>query len=312
MYADFIRKKPSIVLIFMLLCGIFLIGFYFFLSHVDPVAVIGSLTFLVMGVVISAVSILAMLSNRTAFIHLKENSIEGRYHLFGKINCPMDEVAFVAGQFTGLDIFMKDGKRHSIVGLSNPEDIASYILRQIFTLETEAPDAIRCELTREQHRRKKMLILTTACIVMLIINIFIAALLTGMKDMNDFSRLDWTLFCVMGVIEIMTFAALIYFANTAGKALMKGLHLRYRLQGACIASQPLPTQAKHVYTDEHYTGRAVVCGYPNDESVFYCIQEFGEQFELETVFHSEVYENEEALFADTYIRTFFDISEHFC
>ena len=311
MDAEFIRKKPGIVLIFMLLCGIFFIALFFLVLIGEPEEAIGALTFLFMGILFSAISILAMLSNHTAYIHLDEKSIKGRYHLFGRIDCAMDEVAFVAGRFNGLDIFIKGGKRHSIVGLSNPEDIAHYILRQIFTVESESPDTLRAELLRQHQARKKMLVFVVVGMAMLIINPILTALLTGWKEMHEFSRVDWIIFYVMGAVGVLNLGALLVFAKKSGMALMRMLHLRHRLQGACIVSQPLPAQARRVYTDECNTGRAVVCGYPKDESVYYCIQGFGEDFQLETSYHSEVYENEDALFADTEIQSFFDISEHF-
>jgi hypothetical protein len=46
--------------------------------------------------------------------------------------------------------------------------------------------------------------------------------------------------------------------------------LHHRLCGAVIASYPLPSNhIAGIYTDDHYSGRIVVCGFPNDESVFY-------------------------------------------
>lgn len=77
--------------------------------------------------------------------------------------------------------------------------------------------------------------------------------------------------------------------------------LKYRLCGAIIATYPLPTNnTTAVYTDENHTGRIVVCGFPNDESVYYCVQEIVGNFELETVHTSEIYDSIDELPVDAF------------
>ena len=57
---------------------------------------------------------------------------------------------------------------------------------------------------------------------------------------------------------------------------------------------------KSVYTDANYTGRVIVCGYPNDESVYFCIQEFTGHFVLETTYTSEICNSENELPEDLF------------
>ena len=77
--------------------------------------------------------------------------------------------------------------------------------------------------------------------------------------------------------------------------------LIYRLRGAIIASQPLPaSKTTAVYTDEDFSGRIVVCGFPKDESVYYCVQEINGSFELETVHTSEVFDSADKLPKDKF------------
>ena len=38
-----------------------------------------------------------------------------------------------------------------------------------------------------------------------------------------------------------------------------------------------------------------MCGFPNDESVYYCVQEIVSNFELETVHISEIYDSTDEL-----------------
>jgi hypothetical protein len=68
------------------------------------------------------------------------------------------------------------------------------------------------------------------------------------------------------------------------------------LRGAIIAPEPLPSNTvKAVYTDENHTGRIVVCGFPNDASVYYCTQMIVGLLLLETTHTSEIYDSKEQL-----------------
>ena len=121
-------------------------------------------------------------------------------------------------------------------------------------------------------------------------------LLTGGRDLHEFSQLDWILFSVMGAIELLTLIGLFYAAQRCGKHLLPIEQLKHRLRGAIIATHPLPTNnITAVYTDENHTGRIVVCGFLNDDSVYYCVEEIYGNFELETVHTSEIYESIEEL-----------------
>lgn len=121
-------------------------------------------------------------------------------------------------------------------------------------------------------------------------NIIIAVLLTGGRDLHEFGKSDWTLFAMMGFAELATVIGLFFTAQRCGKHLHLIEQLKYRLRGAIIATHPLPTNnTVAIYTDENHTGRIVVCGFPNDESVYYCVQEIVGDFEIQTVHTSEIY-----------------------
>lgn len=295
----FIRKKTSIWLILLLLCGIFFIALYIFLNSVDSEATSELLTFLIFGILLILVTIPSMLLNHGAYIHIEENSIHAKYHWFGRIDCNIDEVAFVLPQINTITILLKNGKRHVIMGVENSWPLSSAIRRQIFALETESPNDLRQKLDHAQAVRKKELWWVLGCIALMFANIFIAVLLTGGRDLDKFGKLDWTLFAVMGFIELLTLIGLFYAAGRCGKHLLPIEQLKYRLRGAVIASQPLPSNnIKNIYTDENYTGRIIVCGFPNDASVYYCVQEFTGNFALETVHTSEIYNDKDALPGD--------------
>ena len=307
----FLRKKFNGWLFLLFVCGLFFIGLYIFLNIVDPKATSELLTFLIMGILIILVVIPSWFLNSGAFVQISEDSIKAKYHWFGKLNCKTDEIAFAMAQVNTLTILLKSGKRHVIMGVENVWPLAFAIRQQIFTVETETPNALMCKLEEVQAARKKKLYWVIGCVALMIANIFIAVLLTGGKEMYAFSNTDWILFSIMGVVEILTVILTFYLAGQCGKQLLPIEHLKYRLKGAYIATTPLPAGiVKRVYTDANHMGRIVICGYPNDESVYYCVQEFVENYLLKTVDTSEIYENEDNL-PNEALSTFIDISDVF-
>lgn len=307
----FLRKKFNVWLFLLFLCGLAFIGMYIFLNIVDSEATGEILTFLIIGILICLVVIPSWFLNSGAFVQISEDSIQAKYHWFGKLNCKTDEIAFAMAQVNTLTILLKSGKRHVIMGIENAWTLASAILQQIFTVETETPDALMRKLEEVQAARKKKLYWVIGGVALMFANIFIAVLLTGGKEMYDFSNADWILFSVIGVVEILTVILTFYFAGQCGKQLLSIEHLKYRLRGAYIATTPLPAGiVKRVYTDANRMGRIVIYGYPNDESVYYCVQEFVGNYLLKTVDTSEIYENEDNL-PNEALSTFIDISDNF-
>lgn len=250
----FIRKKTNIWLVLLLLCGIFFVVLYVFLNIVDSEATGELLLFLIMGILCGLVAIPAMLLNHGAFIHVEENTIKAKYHWFGRLDCCIDDVEFVLPQINTLTILLKSGKRHVIMGVENSWALSSAIRRQSFEIEAETPDSIRNKLAEAQATHKKELWRVLGGVALMFSNIFIAVLLTGGRDLHEFSKLDWTLFAVMGFVELATVLGLFYAAQRCGKHLLPIEQLKYRLRGAIIATHPLPTNSTTaVYTDENHT-----------------------------------------------------------
>lgn len=290
----FVRKKTRSLLI--LLCGLFLIALYIFLNIVDSEASGELFIFLIIGILCSLVAIPSMLLNHGAYIRIEEKTIKAKYHWFGRLDCSIDEVEFVLPQINTLTILLKNGKRHVIMGVVNSWSLSSAIRRQGFALETESPFVIRQKLDQIQATRKKALWWVLGGIALMFANVFIVVLLTGGKDLCEFGKLDWILFTMMGFCELITLIGLFYAAERCGKYMLPVEQLKYCLRGAIIATHPLSSNnITGIYTDENYTGRIVVCGFPNDKSVYYCVQEFVGDFQLETVYTSEIYDSKNAL-----------------
>ena len=103
-----------------------------------------------------------------------------------------------------------------------------------------------------------------------------------------------------------------YLANQCGKHAFPIEQLKHQIKGAYIATASLPAGfVKRVYTDANHTGRIVICGYPNDEATYYCVQKFVGNYLLKTVHASKIYENEDAINESTDINIFIDITDNF-
>lgn len=304
----FIRKKFNIWLFLLFLCGLAFIGMYIFLNIVDPEATSELLTFLIVGIMICLVVIPSWLLNLGAYIHIDETSIKAKYHWFGKIDCKLSDVNFAVARIHTLIIQLKDGKTHTIMGVANPWPLASIIRRNMSFEVTEQPEILKEQLNNLRVAKKNGLISVCSGVALMFIIIFITVFLTGEREMHEFSNLDWTIFAIMGAIEIATVIVTFYFAEKTGKNNIPIEKLHYEIQRRIIETQPLlPGFVIAVYTDENYTGRITLFGYPNDSAVYYSVQEFASDYTLFRTYTSDVYGSQEELPAD--FETLIDITD---
>ncbi len=292
----FLRKKFNGWLFLLFVCGLFFIGLYIFLNIVDPKATSELLTFLIMGILIILVVIPSWLLNFGAFVHIDENSIKAKYHWFGKIDCKLSDVTFAVARINTLIIQLKDGKTHTIMGIENSWPLASLIRRNMLFKSTEQPETLIGKLNDLKSAKKKGLIYVCSGLALMFINIFVTVFLTGERDMHEFSNIDWTIFAIMSVIELATIITTFYFAGKTGKNNIPIEKLQYEIQRRIIETQPtLPGFVIAVYTDENYTGRITLFGYPHDSAVYYTVQELDSGYNLVQEYTSEIFENQGGL-----------------
>ena len=304
----FLRKKFNICLFLLFACGLFFIGLYIFLNIVDPKATSELLTFLIMGILIILVVIPSWLLNFGAFIHIDEDSIKAKYHWFGKIDCKLSDVVFAVARVNTLIIQLKDGKTHTIMGIENSWPLASIIRRNMSFEVTEQPEILMEKLNNLKATKKNGLIYVCSGVALMFVIIFITVFLTGEREMHEFSNIDWTIFAIMVAAEIATTVATFYFAKKTGKNNIPIEKLQYKIQRRIIETQPLlPGFVIAIYTDENYTGRITLFGYPNDSAVYYSVQEFASDYTLFRAYTSDVYGSQEELPAD--FETLIDITE---
>ena len=244
--------------------------------------------------VLAALAVIAeifvMTFNRRSNFRIEQGRITARYHWFGRLDCSLDEVAFVRSQTMNLDILLKNGKRHSIAFVANEQQLCSEIRRQIFAMEEKTPDVLKDQLMKIHQKRRRMIYWAIACGAMMFVNIFLADWITGGMEFEGFSHQDWILFWIIAAAETVTVAGMFVLASRSGRLLVEMEHLRNRIQRACIAAQILPSASvKAVYTDADAKGRVVVCGIPNDQSVYYIVQSFDADFHLHTAYTSDFF-----------------------
>ena len=245
---------------------------------------------MVCAVLAIVVEILVRTFNQNSYFRMEEGRVCAQYHWFGRLDCNLDEVAFVRSQTMNLDILLKNGKRHSIAFVANEQQLCSEIRRQIFAREEKTPDALKDQLMQIHQKRRRMIYWAIACGAMMFVNIFLADWITGGMEFEGFSHQDWILFWIIAAAETVTVAGMFVLASRSGRLLVEMEHLRDRIQRAGIAAQILPSASvKAVYTDADAKGRVVVCGIPNDQSVYYIVQSFDADFHLHTAYTSDFF-----------------------
>ncbi len=268
----------------VLLGGAILTALCIFVDFVDEPSAGRLYAQLAFGLLLCVVGIYLLTMNLGAYILVDRDGIRARYHWFGRLKCSINQVAYVQPRINTLTILLKNGKRHTIMGVTNAAPLADFIRKQIFSPETESTDSLREKLTQAQVVIKKTVWGVIGGCVAMFANIFLAAAATGSRELVDFSSRDWMVFGAMMGVELLIVVGLFWLAGRAGKARLPIEHLQYRLRGAVIVEQPLPPgRMAAVYTDASYTLRAVVCGVSNSKSVYCHVQEFTGDDQLETV-----------------------------
>lgn len=297
MEGKFLRKKFNGWLFVIFVSGLICIATYFFVIVVDQEATGKTAApILIMGIFFSLATIPSWLFNFKAFIRMDDDSVKARYHWFGKIDCKMADIAFVLAQPNTLIIQLKSGKTYTIMGLEDPYSLASMIRRNISFESTESPEALREEIARLKRTKKKYIIYSCAGIALMFIYIFVCVLLTDEGETQSFTRTDWMVFTILCVVELAIGTVTFYFADKAGKCNFPIEKLRYTLRKRVIETQPLlPGFVIAVYTDENYSGRITLYGYPHDSAVYYSAQKFDPDYTLFSAYTSGIYDNQEEL-----------------
>ncbi len=285
-------KKKYFWNIVCLVCGLFLIGFFVFIRAVDSEATSAGYYDLILGGGICLFSLLVLFHNFKAYLCIDGRHITGRYNWFRKLDFDISEVTYAQFGDKTLTILLKNGKQHLLTGMENALAIC-FTLRRImpFAPFKDIRQAME-ELEQMKVLRRKRMMRLILCIVFMFLYIFITTALTGLRELDEFSHMDWVFFFLMVVMELVTMVVMFYYAGRVGKGNMPIERQKYGIRRSIVETSPLlPGYVKGVYTDENYTGRLTLLGYPSNASVYYVVQEIDTNYHLQMVHKSETYKS---------------------
>lgn len=191
--------------------GVGLIGLMGFVLAVDPAVQpedVGYFVFfMVFGLIAAVVSSYSLFVTGRVFLRVTEERIEGYSGLSGRLECAMEDVAHVAWGGTGLSIELKNGRWYNFNDLRNNYEIGSFIRERTFA----APkvDMDREELARTvlglKRRQNRLAVGVLVSVVLMIPEILVAAALTGGRELEEFTALDWTVLGIGAAAVVLTF-----------------------------------------------------------------------------------------------------------
>lgn len=213
--------------------GVGLIGLIGFVLIVDPAVQpedVGYFVFfMVFGLIAAVVSIYSLFVTGRVFLRVTQERIEGFSGLSGRVDCAMADVAHVAWGGTGLNIELKSGRRYNFNDLLNNYEIGSFIRERTFV----APkvDMDREELAKAilalKRRENRLAVGVLVSVVLMIPEILVAVALTGGRELEEFTRQDWTVLGVGAAAVVVTFAVFYVLLRRFVKAQREYLRLLF-------------------------------------------------------------------------------------
>lgn len=305
MEGRFLRKKSaSVWRIIIALCGVLIIGLFFFILVVDPEiresreGIRTASILILFGGLDILLSILAYLFNRHAYLHLCGEHISARYSWNNKLFCYYSEIAWVAYSPTTLTIMLKSGKMRNIYNLANAAAICRAIRKQIYRPMQDGLDVVkmRRELVREQKKLKKELWVLVAICLFVSLNLLFSIFWTDGKDISAFSPVERGFFILFTVTEVAAVLVLFIWTGFTGKNEKQFKRRKDALRRAVLMTTPvLPGNLTGCYIDGNNRFRITLYGFPNSEQVYYCQENVNSEYQLKSVYQSEIFENEEEL-----------------
>lgn len=311
---DGIFLKPAKALItVMIIVDVIIVGVFGVQFYADPYMslLIGAVIFLVFFDLLMGVILILMNVNPFLHIDLNEKRISGSVAWGKKLDCPLKDVGFVETQMNMLRILLKNGKLYEVPSLMNAPALSTAIKKSNFELEKESPETVEGELKKVYRTRSKWIVCTVIAGVLALAAISLGAFLTDGQDSGELSTTVNIVSIILLVLLAAAFVLAFISADKIGKSKLFVQWQKERLRSARVLASPLSTtQVKQVLTDEYFAGRVTVCGFPNEENVYYTVEKFNNNDELENVFSSEVFDKIENLPQDLFAGLF-DVTEQY-
>lgn len=194
-----------------ILSGVALAGLMGFVLVTDPAVQpddVGYLLFfLIFGLIVAVCGFVSLRVTDRLFLRVEEDRILSWRFPGCALEIPLEEVKAVIWGGDGLTIDLKNGKRYSFMDLKNACELGEYIHERTFV----APrvDMDREELTaailalKKKNRRQG--IAACAAFGLMFAQILPAVFLTGGRELEQFSRQDWTVFGHLAAVMAATF-----------------------------------------------------------------------------------------------------------
>lgn len=283
-----------------LISGVFLVllfGFFIIIGEYSTLDdVIVSCFFVCFGLFISILCAISLHVNRKAYIHVDDQKISAFCHFGLSLECDLFDVSSVSYGGTGLNIQLKSGKKYNLMNLENAYQIGKYIQKRISVKPTISldKDELMAAIPPLRKKRKYEGVASIICFLLLFPGIILTSVLTGWKDLHDFTPNDWTIFSIIagvGVIAIVVFCILLrkYLLHTDELSKIQGTLYQIILQTAPVQ----PGNAIKLFIDgEVYASiRLTVYGYPDSDEVYFTVEHVNRNFEVERIHESRIYSN---------------------
>ena len=173
----------------------------------------------ILGLLLGVFAIFLFNNNKGAYLTVDDQKIEAQFGFGTKICEDISEIRKVALSQGGTGIELYFTRRYYWVPfLANARDIYNYIITvNPWARFAVSSDEAASDLVRYKKKCVKCIVLTVVFSVLLFAQIACCALLTGGKDIGDFSQKDDLIFIGFTVAELITVAALFWFAGKCAK-----------------------------------------------------------------------------------------------
>lgn len=244
---------------------------------------------------------------KNAYIHVEEDTISAYCHLGGRLNCRMEDIEYIR-QYrmhggTALEIHLLNGKKYEIDNLENADAIDKYIKRRMPHKESTneaAGDLVQLHAEKQILRKtnKRILILWLCGFSALILLIILSFVLTGGRELHEFSQQDWYIFSVIcGISAVLVIISIILFVRLIRTSKMMEKK-EAEIWRALLMTAPLrPGKALRMFLDssDYPSYRLVIYGLPGYTEIYYVTESVRSDEEIVLVSQSKLQPDFEAL-----------------
>lgn len=306
------RKKNHLRLWYIMgiASGLALVGMFVFIfwkegfDSADIDTMVLGLFFVAFGAGVAVFSTRLLAGELHTYLRTDELFIDGVDMYGKKLHCPLSDVKNVIAGGDSLSITRTDGKRFHFHQLMNAAALYRWLLKhssanRAALLESETDqERVRSRLLAirsEQRQNTKRMIL---CIVLMSALIVSAILLIGDRDMKEFSLRDWGVFSALFVPGLIAMVRMI-FSMVQNLRLSEESQLKLSAYSKTVMRSVAgqKNQVIRVYLDDEEAPnyRLTVYSLPQEQGFYFAIEAFNNQYELETLKKSAVYDELSAL-----------------